>query len=48
MSSLVCGLDIHKDNVYATVMNYGGEIVDKRKFTNDEAVNYLNQGLSVH
>ena len=43
MSSLVCGLDVHKDSVYATVMNYGGEIVDKRKLTNDEVVNFLSQ-----
>ena len=43
MSSLLCGLDVHKDSVYATVMNYGGEIVDKRKLTNDEIVNYLSQ-----
>jgi transposase len=43
MSSLVCGLDVHKDSVYATVMNYGGEVVDKRKLTNDEVVNYLSQ-----
>ena len=43
MSSLVCGLDVHKDNVYATVMNYGGEIVDKRKLTNDEVVSFLSQ-----
>jgi hypothetical protein len=26
MSSLVCGLDVHKDSVYATVMSYGGEV----------------------
>jgi transposase len=43
MSSLVCGLDVHKDSVYATVMNYGGEIVDKRKLMNDEVVNYLSR-----
>jgi transposase len=43
MSSLVCGLDVHKDSVYATVMNYGGEIVDKRKLTNDEVVSYLSR-----
>jgi len=43
MSSLVCGLDVHKDNVYATVMNYDGEIIDKRKLTNDEVANCLNQ-----
>jgi len=43
MSSLVCGLDVHKDSVYATVMNYGGEIVDKRKLTNDKVVSYLGR-----
>jgi len=46
MSSLVCGLDVHKDSIYATVMNYGGEIVDKRKLTNDEVVSFLGQYLS--
>ena len=43
MSSLVCGLDVHKDSVYATVMSYDGEIVDKRKLSNDELVNYLSR-----
>mgnify|MGYP006267565971 CR=1 FL=1 len=43
MSSLVCGLDVHKDSVYATVMNYDGEIVDKRKLTNDEVANFLSR-----
>jgi len=43
MNSLVCGLDVHKDSVYATGMNYGGEIVDKRKLTNDEVVDYLSR-----
>jgi transposase len=43
MSLLVCGLDVHKDNVYATVMNYGGEIVDKRKLANDEVASYLGR-----
>jgi len=43
MSSLVCGLDVHKDSVYATVMNYGGGIVDKRKLSNDEVVDYLSR-----
>jgi hypothetical protein len=43
MSSLVCGLDVHKDSVYATVMNYGIEIVDKRKLTNDEVANFLSR-----
>jgi len=43
MSSLVCGLDVHKDSIYATVMNYGGEIIDKRKLTNDEIANFLSR-----
>jgi len=43
MSSLVCGLDVHKNSVYATVMNYGGEIVDKKKITNDEVANFLSR-----
>jgi len=43
MSSLVCGLDVHKNSVYATVMNYGGEVVEKRKLTNDEVVNFLSR-----
>jgi len=43
MSSLVCGLDVHKNSVYATVMSYGGEIVEKRKLSNDDVVSYLDR-----
>jgi transposase len=43
MSSLVCGLDVHKDSVYATVMNYDGEVVDKRRLTTDEVASYLSR-----
>ena len=43
MSSFVCGLDIHKNGVYATVMSYGGEVVDKRKLPNDEVVSFLDR-----
>jgi len=43
MSSLVCGLDVHKNSVYATVMSYGGEIVEKRKLSNDEVVGFLGR-----
>jgi len=38
MSSLVCGLDVHKDGVYVRVMSYGGEVIDERKLSNDEVV----------
>jgi transposase len=43
MSSFVCGLDIHKNSVYATVMSYGGEVIDKRKLPNDEVVSFLDR-----
>jgi len=43
MSSLVCGLDVHKDSVYATVMSYGGEVIEKRKLSNDEVVGFLGR-----
>jgi len=43
MSSLVCGLDVHRNSVYATVMSYGGEVVEKRKLSNDEVVSFLGQ-----
>ena len=43
MSSLVCGLDVHKNSVYATVMNYGGEVVDERELSNSEVVSFLGQ-----
>ena len=43
MSSLVCGLDVHKDSVYATVMSYGGEVIERRKLNNDEIVSFLGR-----
>jgi hypothetical protein len=39
----VIWLERSKDSVYATVMKYGGVIVDKRKLTNDEVVNFLSR-----
>lgn len=43
MSSLVCGLDVHKDSVYATVMSYGGEVIEETKLSNDEVVGFLGR-----
>ena len=44
MSSLVCGLDVHKDSVYATVMSYGGEVIERRKLSGkDEVVSFLGR-----
>jgi hypothetical protein len=36
-------LDIHKNSVYATVMSYGREVVEKRKLSSDEVVSYLSR-----
>jgi hypothetical protein len=44
MSSLVCGLDVHKDSIYATVMSYGGEVIERRKLTGKyEVVSFLGR-----
>ena len=43
MNSLVCGLDVHKNSVFATVMSYDGEVVEKRKLSNEEVVNFLGR-----
>ena len=43
MSSLVCGLDVHKNSVYATVMSYRGEVVEERKLRNDEVAHFLGR-----
>jgi transposase len=43
MSSLVCGLDVHKDSVFATVMSYAGDVVERRKLSNSEVVSFLDQ-----
>jgi len=44
MSSLVCGLDVHKESVYATVMSYGGEVIERRKLSGkDEVVSFLDR-----
>jgi transposase len=43
MSSLVCGLDVHKNSVYATGMSYDAKVIENRKLTNDEVANYLSR-----
>ena len=43
MSSLVCGLDVHKNTVFATVMSYGGEVIERRKLSNGEVVSFLDR-----
>ena len=42
MSSLVCGLDVHQSGVFATVMSYGGQVVERRKLADkDDVVAFL-------
>ena len=44
MSSLLCGSDAHKSSVFATVMNYGGEVIECRKLADkDDVVAFLGQ-----
>ena len=43
MSSVVCGLDLHKDSTYATILNSEGKIVDQTRMENDKVAAYLSQ-----
>ena len=42
MSALVCGLDVHKDSTYATILNSEGKIVDQTKMENNKVASYLS------
>jgi transposase len=41
MSSLVCGLDIHRDGIYATLMSYGGEVIVRKRIPYDGVAGFL-------
>ena len=43
MSALVCGLDVHKDSTYATILNSEGKIVDQARMENEKVAAYLSQ-----
>jgi hypothetical protein len=43
MSALVCGLDVHKDSTYATILNFEGKIVDQTRMENEKVASYLSQ-----
>jgi hypothetical protein len=32
MSALVCGLDVHKDSTYATILNFEAKMVDSKLY----------------
>jgi transposase len=43
MSALVCGLDVHKDSTYATILDSEGKILDQTRMENEKVVTYLSQ-----
>jgi transposase len=42
MSALVCGLDVHRDSTYATILDCDGKIVSQRRMSNDRILPYLS------
>jgi transposase len=42
MSAFVCGLDVHKDSTYATILDADGKIVNQRRMGNDGVLPYLS------
>ena len=42
MSALVCGLDVHKDSTYATILNSEGKIVNQTRMSNEKVLPYLS------
>jgi len=41
MSALVCGLDVHKDSTYATILDPSGKIVNQTRMSNERVLSYL-------
>ncbi len=42
MSAVVCGLDVHKDSTYATILNSEGKIINQMRMTNEKVLSYLS------
>jgi len=42
MSALVCGLDVHKDSTYATILDPSGKIVNQTRMNNERVLSYLS------
>ena len=42
MSALVCGLDVHKESTYATILNCEGKIINQMKMSNEKVLSYLS------
>ena len=43
MSACVCGLDVHKESTYATILTLEGKIVDQMKMSNEKVLSYLSR-----
>ena len=43
MSALVCGLDVHKDSTYATIVDPHGKIVYQMRMNNERVLSYLSR-----
>ncbi len=42
MSAVVCGLDVHKDSTYATILDQNGKIINQMKLGNEKVLSYLS------
>jgi len=42
MSALVCGLDVHKESTYATILDASGKIVNQKRMSNSLVPSYLS------
>jgi transposase len=43
MSAFVCGLDVHKDSTYATILDSSGKIVSQMRMNNERVPSYLSR-----
>jgi len=41
MSAVVCGLDVHKESTYATVLDCNGQVIVQRKMPNEDIPGFL-------
>ena len=41
MSAVVCGLDVHKESTYATVLDHNGQVLIQRKMPNEDIPRFL-------
>jgi len=43
MSAFVCGLDVHKDSTYATILDSDGKIVNQTRMNSERVLSYLSR-----